>query len=108
MWGRHDHEIITNTRIGPIVTFPDDKSLVKEFLIFGRLLNDCNDSGVHAVNLNVDNSFRKNRKDIVSEVIDEMLILSLGAPHPSSYKEIISTYDACQEEVEKMHSAKIQ
>ena len=37
-----------------------------------------------------------------------MLILSLEALHPSSYKEIISTYDACQEEVEKMHSAKIQ
>ena len=51
---------------------------------------------------------KKNRKDIVSEVIGEMLTLSLGAPHPSSYKKIISAYDACQEDIEKMHSAKIQ
>jgi hypothetical protein len=108
MWSRHEHERITNTKIGPIVTYPDVKSLAQEFLIFEGLLNDCDDSGVNAVNLNVDNSFRKDRKNVVSEVIGEMLILNLRAPHPSSYKEIISAYDACQEEVEKMHSAKIQ
>ena len=108
MWSQYAHEKIKNTRFGQIVTFPNVESLAQYVLIFEGLLDDYNDSGAHTVNFNVDNSFRESGKDIVSEVIGEMLTLSLEVPHPSFYEDIISIYDACQEVVEKIHSAKIQ